>query len=85
MKNFNLLYKTLYSAAVKWEDIGLFLELDANDLDIIDSDKNDSHAKLKEMLKLWLKQVEPPPTKSKMVEVLKDLKFTQEAKKLEEQ
>lgn len=84
-KNFNTLYKILYSAAPKWKDIGIFLELDPNELEIIKTNESDAHSRLQEMLMLWLKQIDPLPTKSKMVEVLKDLNYTQESAKLEKQ
>ena len=84
-KNFNTLYQTLYSAAPKWKDIGIFLGLDQSELELIKTDENDSHSRLEKMLTLWLTQIDPPPTKSKMVEVLKKLNFTQESAKLDKQ
>ena len=84
-KNFNTLYKTLYLAATKWKDIGIFLGLSPNELEIIKTDESDSHSRLQGMLMLWLKQIDPKPTKSKMVKVLKELNFTKESAELEKQ
>ena len=57
-----------------WEDIGLFLEIDS---DLLDTIKEDHHYQskdcFKEMIKLWLKQVDPPPTWSAIIEAIRVL------------
>ena len=55
-----------------WEDIGIQLDIEDGELNKIKSDNpSDSKACLREMLRIWLKRVNPPPTWSEMVEALK--------------
>ena len=77
-----ILYRTLFKCAPKWEDIGVFLELDPDELGIIKSDEGNVNSRLRAMLSLWLKQIEPMPTKSKIVKVLRELNFNEAAEKL---
>lgn len=59
--------------AAKWEDIGSFLQLDPGLLDIIRKDNpNDCRACFREMLKEWMKQVDPPPTWSAIITAVRD-------------
>lgn len=82
--HFNILYRTLYdSAELYWEDIGLFLGLDPSKLDVIKKENNDMKSCLKEMLKWWITRDNPPPTKSAIIDALKDLKLTQVANTLD--
>ena len=66
-----------------WKDIGLFLDLDQKELNLVESDKDSSSRRLEAILSLWLKQIDPIPTKSKIISVLKDLKLNDEAEKIE--
>ena len=56
-----------------WKDIGIELDLKVTDLDTINET---SHGNVKkcfsEMLTLWLKRVNPPPTWTAMVDALKE-------------
>lgn len=46
----------LYDVRLKWYDIGLELEIDDNDLDVIKSVNNNDPSKcLVELIKVWLK------------------------------
>ena len=85
--HFAILYRTLVkSTALKeWQDIGIFLGLELYQLEVIESEQKDLKSCLKAMLSLWFKGVDPLPTKSKIIEVLKDLNLNQEAKKLQEE
>lgn len=52
----------LYKVRDKWHDIGIELEIDVDELNIIRKN-HDNHADgLVEVLQLWLKSVEPHPT-----------------------
>ena len=84
--HFNTLYTTLCnSVASKWEHVGSFLEVKPNAIERIEREKNgDVNACFREMIKEWLKQINPPPTKSKILQVLRDLEFNEEANRLEE-
>ena len=85
-QHFHILYRILYnSAAPKWKDIGIFLGLDEAKLDVIEVDESRVQSRLEKMLSLWLKQNDSPPTKFKIIEVLKDLDLNAEAEKLEKE
>ena len=85
--HFLILYRTLVksTAQKEWQDIGLFLGLELYQLEVIESEQKDLKSCLKAMLSLWLNGVDPLPTKSKIIEVLKDLDLNQEAEKLQEE
>ena len=65
-----------------WKDIGLILELKEGDLSVIKSDYHDSKRCFREMLKLWLNQVEPPPTWSAIIEAIDVLEYKSLAEEL---
>ena len=68
---FNTLLKELSSkVSHDWEDIGVLLNLEQGELSAIKSDHQQSKKCFREMLKLWLKQVNPPPMWSTMIEAL---------------
>jgi hypothetical protein len=68
---FSVLLKVLLSkVSADWEDIGLALDLNEGQLRAIGSDHHESDKCFREMLKLWLRQVEPPPTWSAIVEAI---------------
>ena len=70
-----VLLKELYTkAADKWEDIGILIGVDSRTLDTLKATYRDAcQSCLKEMLKVWLKITQPPPTWSTIVEALSDL------------
>ena len=81
--HFYTLYRTLRtSGAPLWRDIGLFLELDQAVLDTLETEGHKAPTCLEKLLSLWFKEDDPPPTKSAIIKVLKDLKLTAEAEKL---
>ena len=66
--------KAIWSARAKWKDIGLELDIIQTDLDAIEAAyHNDIGRCFVEMLALWLKQVDPPPTWIAMVAALQDI------------
>lgn len=65
-----------------WEYIGLSLEIEQGDLSAIKRDHQESKTCFREVLRLWLKQVDPPPTWSAMVEALEVLDHKPLAKNL---
>ena len=65
--------KAIWSARTKWKDIGLELDINQTDLDAIEAvHRSDIGRCLIEMLTLWLKQVDPPPTWIALVAALQD-------------
>ena len=65
------LYTTV---ANDWEDIGIQLDIEEGNLKQINSDKSgDSKACLREMLRMWLSQIDPPPSWLAIVEALDNL------------
>ena len=69
------LQKELYSTvANEWEDIGIQLDIEEGRLKRIKMDNaGDSKACLREMLRVWLSRVAPPPSWSAMAEALDTL------------
>ena len=61
----------VWEARTDWMNIGIELNLMKTDLDAIKADYSDSKSCFTEMLTLWLKQVDPPPTWSSLVTALK--------------
>ena len=78
------LLKELKQVASKWENIGVMLGIDSGVLDNIDADNPKSCENcLREMLKVWLKQLAPAPSWQAVVEaldVLGEPKLAQELK-----
>ena len=70
-----ILLKELYTkAADKWEDIGIMLKIDSRRLDALKTTVNGTaQSCLREMLKLWLKTIDPPPSWSAMADALENL------------
>lgn len=66
------LQQELYNKATnKWKDIGIQLDIDERQLDEINSDtSSDSRACLREMLIVWLRRVDPPPSWSAIAEAI---------------
>ena len=60
----------LYPVAAKWENIGIFIGIKPNILESIKKDNSSQEDCLREMLKVWEKQVDPPPTWSTMADAL---------------
>ena len=68
-----LLKELLSKVSADWEDIGLALDLEQGQLSAIRSDHRESNKCFREMLKLWLNQVEPPPTWSAIIDAIDTL------------
>ena len=80
---FSVLLKELLSkVSADWEHIGLILELKEGDLSAIKSDHHESNKCFREMLKLWLKQIEPPPTWSAITDAIDVLEYESLAEEL---
>ena len=63
--------KLVYPARTKWYDIGLELQLSADTLDAIECNRGNVGDHLRDMLKHWLKRVDPTPTSKTLVDALK--------------
>ena len=71
------LLKELYTkVADKWEDIGVLLGIKDGQLKAIKSnDAKDSTSCLREMLRIWLSRVGPPPSWSAIAEAVEFLGY----------
>ena len=54
--------KLVFSLRAQWKNLGLFLNVDDGTLDAIEIDNKKVDDCLREMLKVWLKKVNPPPS-----------------------
>ena len=71
------LQRELYSrVANDWEDIGIQLDIEEGQLKQIKSDNAGECKKcLREMLRIWLSRVDPPPSWSDIAEALETLEY----------
>ena len=78
------LLKELYTkAASKWEDRGLVLEIEPESLESLKTAENSTpQSRLREMLKIWLKKINPPPSWSAIVDALECLGVEDVAQRL---
>ena len=68
------LTRELKPNAANWEDIGIQLDIDDGELQVIKSDNaGDNRACLREMLRIWLAQTSPAPSWSTIIEAVKYL------------
>ena len=73
VKDLKTVRKAIWDARMKWMDIGVELDLDITDLNAIESmHRGDIGRCFVEMLTLWLKQVDIPPTWSAIVAALRE-------------
>ena len=80
-----LLNELTNRVAAKWEEIGISLQLESGLLEIIKEDyPNNCRACLREMLKEWMKQVNPPPSWSAIIKAVKDAGYSSLARTLRE-
>ena len=63
--------RTLFHAQTKWEDIGLALNLHPDTLNTIKIDNREVKGCFTEMLKVWLKQTDPQPMWSTLLDALR--------------
>ena len=80
------LVDTLYhTLADEWKHIGIYLHLPMATLNTIATEhQNDPHRCLIEMLEVWLKRVDPPPTWPAIIEAIEFLGEMQLGKILRE-
>jgi hypothetical protein len=72
-KDLKTVRKAVWEARTKWMDIGLELDLSISDLTAIEAAYHiDIGRCFIEMLSLWLKQIDPPPTWTAMVAALQE-------------
>ena len=68
-----LLNELINRVSGKWEEIGISLRLESGLLEMIKEDNpKDCRACLREMLKEWLKQIDPPPSWVAIIKAVKD-------------
>ena len=64
------MYKELLPVSAKWYDLGLELDLSSDTLDNIKSTFGENNDRLRECVKIFLKQVSPVPTWEVIVKAL---------------
>lgn len=64
------LTRELAPLASDWEDIGIDLKIDDGTLANIKQEQQQMRGRLREMLRTWLKQVDPQPTWTAIVEAV---------------
>ena len=65
------MFKFLLPLSTYWKNIGVLLELENANLSRIESEcRGVPDNCLREMLSMWLRQVDPPPTKSALVDAV---------------
>ena len=78
-----LVHELTNRVAAKWEELGISLRLESGLLEIIKKDNpSDCRACLRVVLKEWLKQVDPPPLWSAIIDAIKDCGYNLLARKL---
>ena len=82
----DLLDALQHKVAHKWKTLGIFLKIPTGRLDNIEAKHHDPEDCLREMLQVWLKQVQPPPTWASIIKALNSdsLEEQQLAKELRE-
>ena len=69
--------------AHEWEDLGIFLGIEPSSLDALKTSENSTNqSRLREMLKIWQKNINPPPSWSTVVDSLECMKYHGLASKL---
>ena len=67
------LFKELCITADNWENIGVLLGIEPWQLNSVKTAENLPQNCLREMLKVWLKRISPPPTWSSIAEAIEVL------------
>lgn len=71
------------TVASKWEDVGILLDIEPESLESLKTaENNSSQSRLREMLKIWLKKINPPPSWSAIADALQSLGDEQLAQNL---
>ena len=79
------LQKELYKIAKKWEDIGIQLDIDDDLLVKVKSDNHEDNKNcLREMLRIWVKKVDPQPSWTDLAESLGFLEEDELAQRLKD-
>lgn len=71
IKNLNEVWKLLFNIGEKWFYIGMELGINIEDLDLIRKKNDDPRMCLLEMLRIWLKSINPQPTWKILADVLR--------------
>ena len=83
MSYIGLIKELSEEVATDWEDIGMMLGLNQGSLNSIKGDHpNQCKRCFREMIKLWFKQVDPPPSWSAIAEVIEAIGYKSLAKNL---
>lgn len=66
-------FRKLLSISKDWKNLGALLDIPCGTLDIIERDEPDTNSRLRAMLTEWLKQINPPPMWSQLIEAVEPL------------
>ena len=64
-------FKIILSLASEWKNVGLLLDIDIGTLNNIEHDYAKANDCLREMLCMWLKQIDPPPSWQMLADAVK--------------
>ena len=72
----HLLIELRSEVAHEWEDLGIMLNIEPGTLEAIKiTESNKAQSCLREMLKIWQKRINPPPSWSAVVTALEFMKY----------
>lgn len=63
--------ESIHDAKAKWEVIGIALGIGRNDIDIIRKHSTNVNDYFREILEVWLKRIDPPPSWESLVRALR--------------
>jgi hypothetical protein len=72
----HLLIELRNEVAHEWEDLGIMLDIEPGTLEAIKiTESNKAQSCLREMLKIWQKRINPPPSWSAVITALEYMKY----------
>ena len=66
-------FQQLLSISHEWKNVGALLDISSGTLERLERDEPNVNSRLRAMLTEWLKQVNPPPTWTQLVNAVKPL------------
>lgn len=66
-------FKHLLRLSSEWKTIGTLLDLDSANLSAIEKDYSTSIDRLREMINLWMKQINPRPTWTALIDAVQEV------------
>ena len=63
-------FRKLLSISKDWKNLGALLDIPSGTLDNIERDEADTNSRLRAMLTVWLKQINPTPTWTQLIDAV---------------